>query len=203
MRSGAAGRLPAAVSFARKAGSGRRARLAEAACRWDFSPSTKRIAFPSGDTSSGPNTASSARSANGFRNVRSRRSRPAPPSAVRHDIVAQLSLRDPAKFIAVFIGRICDMWFMNARRANRMRCSRGARLLRGRQRDRLRADHQGGGSRPRSRSQSRAARGRLSRPDGHGARQKNQEAWMSGEKRVLVGTLAFGLGINKAAMCGR
>jgi ATP-dependent DNA helicase RecQ len=28
-------------------------------------------------------------------------------------------------------------------------------------------------------------------------RQRNQEAWMSGEKRVLVGTIAFGLGINK------
>jgi ATP-dependent DNA helicase RecQ len=29
------------------------------------------------------------------------------------------------------------------------------------------------------------------------SRQKNQELWMSGEKRVLVGTIAFGLGINK------
>jgi ATP-dependent DNA helicase RecQ len=28
-------------------------------------------------------------------------------------------------------------------------------------------------------------------------RQANQELWMSGEKRVLVGTVAFGLGINK------
>ncbi len=28
-------------------------------------------------------------------------------------------------------------------------------------------------------------------------RRRNQEAWMTGEKRVLVGTLAFGLGINK------
>ncbi|MEP7354420.1 MAG: ATP-dependent DNA helicase RecQ [Acidobacteriota bacterium] len=28
-------------------------------------------------------------------------------------------------------------------------------------------------------------------------REKNQDTWMSGEKRVLVGTLAFGLGINK------
>jgi ATP-dependent DNA helicase RecQ len=30
------------------------------------------------------------------------------------------------------------------------------------------------------------------------ARQRNQEIWMSGAKRVLVGTVAFGLGINKA-----
>jgi len=30
-------------------------------------------------------------------------------------------------------------------------------------------------------------------------RQRNQELWMSGEKRVLVGTLAFGLGINQPA----
>ena len=28
-------------------------------------------------------------------------------------------------------------------------------------------------------------------------RRKNQELWMSGEKRILVGTIAFGLGINK------
>jgi ATP-dependent DNA helicase RecQ len=32
-----------------------------------------------------------------------------------------------------------------------------------------------------------------------GLRQKHQELWMSGEKRVLVGTLAFGLGINQPA----
>lgn len=30
-----------------------------------------------------------------------------------------------------------------------------------------------------------------------GTRARNQEAWMVGDKRVLVGTLAFGLGINK------
>lgn len=33
-----------------------------------------------------------------------------------------------------------------------------------------------------------------------GARRRNQERWMSDEVRVLVGTLAFGLGINKAAV---
>ncbi len=32
------------------------------------------------------------------------------------------------------------------------------------------------------------------------ARQRNQERWMSDEVRVLVGTIAFGLGINKAAV---
>src|SRR5580765_1692707 len=32
------------------------------------------------------------------------------------------------------------------------------------------------------------------------ARRRNQEKWMSDEVRVLVGTLAFGLGINKAAV---
>jgi ATP-dependent DNA helicase RecQ len=32
------------------------------------------------------------------------------------------------------------------------------------------------------------------------ARRKNQELWMSDEVRVLVGTIAFGLGINKAAV---
>ncbi len=33
-----------------------------------------------------------------------------------------------------------------------------------------------------------------------GARRRNQERWMSDEVRVLVGTIAFGLGINKAAV---
>jgi ATP-dependent DNA helicase RecQ len=33
-----------------------------------------------------------------------------------------------------------------------------------------------------------------------GARRRNQERWMSDDVRVLVGTLAFGLGINKAAV---
>ena len=32
------------------------------------------------------------------------------------------------------------------------------------------------------------------------ARSSNQERWMSDEVRVLVGTIAFGLGINKAAV---
>src|SRR6185437_16124695 len=32
------------------------------------------------------------------------------------------------------------------------------------------------------------------------ARRQNQEVWMSDEVRVLVGTIAFGLGINKAAV---
>jgi ATP-dependent DNA helicase RecQ len=33
-----------------------------------------------------------------------------------------------------------------------------------------------------------------------GARRRNQELWMSDKVRVLVGTIAFGLGINKAAV---
>ena len=33
-----------------------------------------------------------------------------------------------------------------------------------------------------------------------GTRRRNQEAWMNDEVRVLVGTIAFGLGINKAAV---
>jgi ATP-dependent DNA helicase RecQ len=34
----------------------------------------------------------------------------------------------------------------------------------------------------------------------HETRQRNQESWMSDEVRVLVGTIAFGLGINKPAV---
>jgi superfamily II DNA helicase RecQ len=33
-----------------------------------------------------------------------------------------------------------------------------------------------------------------------GTRRRNQERWMSDDVRVLVGTIAFGLGINKAAV---
>jgi len=33
-----------------------------------------------------------------------------------------------------------------------------------------------------------------------GARKRNQEQWMSGEARVMVGTVAFGMGINKASV---
>src|SRR5437879_6765021 len=32
------------------------------------------------------------------------------------------------------------------------------------------------------------------------ARRENQEKWMADEVRVMVGTMAFGLGINKAAV---
>ena len=44
------------------------------------------------------------------------------------------------------------------------------------------------------------SRDRLSRADGAERRRRNQERWMSDEVRVLVGTIAFGLGINKAAV---
>jgi ATP-dependent DNA helicase RecQ len=41
----------------------------------------------------------------------------------------------------------------------------------------------------------------VSRQNGFEAsRKRNQERWMSDEVRVLVGTIAFGLGINKATV---
>ena len=73
---------------------------------WDFSPSTRRIAFPSGDWFRPeyrqlralrewfPETPIAAFTASATR-------------AVRHDIVAQLRLRDPARSSWIFIVRTC------------------------------------------------------------------------------------------------
>jgi ATP-dependent DNA helicase RecQ len=117
---------------------------------------------------------------------------------VRHDILAQLRLRDPAKFVMSFHRP-------NLRYIVR-ECAAGEqeRLLM------AALDYYGEGNlilyAPTIRSVEEIA-GRLDRLGvpivpyhgqmGAAERRKNQELWMSGEKRVLVGTIAFGLGINK------
>lgn len=118
--------------------------------------------------------------------------------AVRHDIVAQLRLRDPAKFVMSF---------------HRPNLRYIVRECGPREREKLlyaALDYYGQGNvivyAPTIKGVEETAallahRG-LPVVDYHGqmptnVRQKNQEAWMSGEKRVLVGTIAFGLGINK------
>ncbi len=118
--------------------------------------------------------------------------------AVRHDIVSQLRLRDPAKIVMSFhrpnlryIVRQCapkeqDKLFRAAIRYY----SEGNVIVYA--------------PTIRSVEETAAALGQRGLPvvAYHGqmdtaARQRNQEMWMTGEKRILVGTVAFGLGINK------
>jgi ATP-dependent DNA helicase RecQ len=120
---------------------------------------------------------------------------------VRHDIVEQLQLRDPGKFIASF-HRPNLRYFVKE-------CAKGTQpgLL-------LRALRKYAGSnvivyaptiaRVKDtvawlKEKGIAAIGYHGKM-GAAERRRNQERWMSDEVRVLVGTIAFGLGINKAAV---
>ena len=117
---------------------------------------------------------------------------------VRHDILAQLEMRGPAKFVMSF-HRPNLRYLVREYAARDLEPLLAAAL-----------DHYSAGnviiyaSTVKSVEQTAAwlsARGVPVVPY-HGqmhtaAREANQELWMSGEKRVLVGTLAFGLGINK------
>ncbi len=120
---------------------------------------------------------------------------------VRHDILAQLQLRNPDKYIASFhrpnlryLVRECDSVEHTALLATALR-------------------HYGEGnvivySPTISKveetvdfleDQGIAAVGYHAKMDSS-ERRRNQERWMSDEVRVLVGTIAFGLGINKATV---
>jgi len=118
--------------------------------------------------------------------------------AVRHDIVAQLRLRDPAKVVMSF---------------HRPNLRYIVRECAPREQDKLLAaalEYYTEGNvilyapTIKSVEETAAVLSRRGLPvvayHGQmdtGARQRNQETWMSGEKRILVGTIAFGLGINK------
>lgn len=120
---------------------------------------------------------------------------------VRHDILQQLKLRDPNKYIASFHRK-------NLRYLVHQ-CARGeqARLLM----DAIKTYNEGSVivyaptiARVDQTLDLLGAHG-IAAIGYHGQmereeRQRNQELWTSGEVRVLVGTLAFGLGINKAAV---
>lgn len=118
--------------------------------------------------------------------------------AVRHDIVAQLQLRDPAKFVASFHRP-------NLRYVVRQCSGREHEAL---LRSALEYYSEGNvilyAPTVKSVDETAAVLGRRGLPvvAYHGQmkareRERNQEAWMSGDKRILVGTIAFGLGINK------
>jgi ATP-dependent DNA helicase RecQ len=120
---------------------------------------------------------------------------------VRHDILAQLQLHNPHKYIASFhrgnlryIVHQCEKGTHRAKLLNGVRAYEGESVI--------------------VYAPTIAAVGEtvdLLSDDGidaiayHGqmetaARRRNQERWMNDQVRVLVGTIAFGLGINKPAV---
>ena len=120
---------------------------------------------------------------------------------VRHDILEQLRLRDPHKYIASF-HRANLRYVVEecARNSHRQRLLQAARAYRGQSIivyaptialvEEL-VDFLGNHDIP-----AVPYNGQMEAAD----RRRNQERWMNDDVRVLVGTIAFGLGINKAAV---
>jgi ATP-dependent DNA helicase RecQ len=120
---------------------------------------------------------------------------------VRHDILAQLQLRNPDKYIASFyrpnlryLVRECQSHEQMELLVNALRSYAGSNVIvysptinRVEETVDFLED------------QDIAAVGYHGKM-GSEERRRNQERWMSDEVRVLVGTIAFGLGINKAAV---
>jgi ATP-dependent DNA helicase RecQ len=120
---------------------------------------------------------------------------------VRHDIIEQLQLRDPAKFIASF--HRPNLRYVVKECAGGTQANLLLRSLENypegniiiyaptiaRVEDTVRLLKENGLG-------AVAYHGQMD----HETRQRNQERWMSDEVRVLVGTIAFGLGINKPAV---
>src|SRR5271170_2020007 len=120
---------------------------------------------------------------------------------VRHDILAQLQLRNPDKYIASFyrpnlryLVRECEGLEQMELLGRALRSYEGSNVIVYSptiNRVEETVDFLG--------DQDIAAvgyHGKMGSED----RRRNQERWMSDEVRVLVGTIAFGLGINKAAV---
>jgi ATP-dependent DNA helicase RecQ len=120
---------------------------------------------------------------------------------VRHDIVDQLKLRDTDKYIASFhrpnlsyVVKACDAGTQKDLLLRALRKHAGSSAIvysptiaRVEETVEFLKEH------------GIAAIGYHGKMDA-AARRANQEQWMSDEVRVLVGTVAFGLGINKAAV---
>ena len=121
---------------------------------------------------------------------------------VRHDILQQLQLRDPDKYIASFhrpnlryVVRECEdqsvqfQWLMRAIRSS----PEGNIIVYSptiaRVEETVDSLEENG-------IPAVGYHGKMDAAE----RRKNQERWMSDEVRVLVGTIAFGLGINKASV---
>jgi len=120
---------------------------------------------------------------------------------VRHDIIAQLELKDPGKFIASFHRKnlnyqvvLCDSKAQNAKLLAILRKHAGsAAIVYSPTIKRV------GETVAMLRENNIAAIGYHADMDS-AERKKNQERWMADEVSVLVGTVAFGLGINKSAV---
>ncbi len=120
---------------------------------------------------------------------------------VRHDILAQLQLRSPDKYIASFyrpnlryLVRECEGLEQMELLVQALRSSSGSNVIvysptinRVEETVDFLGDHD---------IAAVGYHGKMGSED----RRRNQERWMSDEVRVLVGTIAFGLGINKAAV---
>ncbi|MBZ5681410.1 MAG: RecQ family ATP-dependent DNA helicase [Acidobacteriia bacterium] len=120
---------------------------------------------------------------------------------VRHDILAQLQLRDADKYIASFhranlhyLVRECDAWEQPALLVNALRnYSDGNVIVYAPTINKVEETVDF------LEDQGIPAVGYHAKMD-NADRRRNQERWMSDEVRVLVGTIAFGLGINKATV---
>src|SRR5271156_1816490 len=120
---------------------------------------------------------------------------------VRHDIVDQLQLQDPDKYIASFYRPNLNYIVRECKPAEQLELM--VRAIR---------RHADGHVIVYSPTIARVAdtvahlkQNGIAAVEYHGqmdadARRRNQECWMADEVRVLVGTIAFGLGINKACV---
>jgi ATP-dependent DNA helicase RecQ len=120
---------------------------------------------------------------------------------VRHDILAQLQLRNPDKYIASFyrpnlryLVRECEGLEQMELLVRALRSYAGSNVIvysptinRVEETVDFLGDHD---------IAAVGYHGKMEAQD----RRRNQERWMSDEVRVLVGTIAFGLGINKASV---
>jgi ATP-dependent DNA helicase RecQ len=120
---------------------------------------------------------------------------------VRHDIIEQLRLRDPHKHIASF--RRPNLNYIvhesNSRTQEEMLLRAVRRVSEGNVIVYAPTIARVGETVDLLEENGMAAIGYHGQMEAK-ARRENQEKWMSDEVRVLVGTLAFGLGINKAAV---
>lgn len=120
---------------------------------------------------------------------------------VRHDILAQLQLRDADKYIASFhranlhyLVRECEAWGQHELLVNALRQhSDGSAIVYAPTINKVEETVDF------LEDQGIAAVGYHAKME-NADRRRNQERWMSDEVRVLVGTIAFGLGINKATV---
>ncbi len=120
---------------------------------------------------------------------------------VRHDIIEQLKLKDPGKFIASFHRPnlnyqvvACDSKTQDARLLAILRKHAGSAMI-----VYSPTIKRVGSTVAMLRENGISAIGYHADMDG-AERKKNQERWMADEVNVLVGTIAFGLGINKSAV---